>query len=349
MIKDYLSHEEFLELKRKYTEFNNNCKDSIIYHVGTGAGLYSELGSMLECMVYCYINKIKFVLYADDANFSNNGWTDFFEEFCDMSHNKLNHSYNYRYKSHFRWKGLVIPNLLFRRIIIPQILKWKEHVTFLTQDKFKEIVSRQLKETRFTWTDFDIVDGTIPTDYAKLRRLALRYNEETRNEIERRIMELNLPDHYVSVQIRGGDKAIEFQDVMDADFCLKKIEESKFPVNNIFVFTDDYRNVEYIKKNRPQWNVYTLTRPEERGYYNSSFNEQSWDYRKDNLLKVFAIVEICINSDLHFGNRQACINHIIKSARNGNSYFELDNGSCHVKKSLFKEFVRRIVLRKKYY
>lgn len=75
--KDYLSHEEFLELKRKYTEFNNNCKDSIIYHVGTGAGLYSELGSMLECMVYCYINKIKFVLYADDANFSNNGWTDF--------------------------------------------------------------------------------------------------------------------------------------------------------------------------------------------------------------------------------------------------------------------------------
>lgn len=349
MIRGYLLEEDFLDLKQKYALFNSHCKESIIYHVGTGAGLYSELGSMLECMVYCYIHKIKFVLYADDANFSNNGWTDFFEEFCEMSHNKLNHSFNYRFKSHFRWKGILIPNLFFRRFLFPQILKWKEHVTYLTQDKFTEIVSKKLKETKFTWHDFGIVNGTIPTDYAKLRGLALRYNEETRLEIENRIKELQLPEHYVSIQIRGGDKALEFQNVMDAEFCLRKVDESKYPVENIFVFTDDYRNVEFIRKNRPQWNVYTLTRPEERGYYNSNFNEQSWEYRKDNLLKVFAIVEICINSDLHFGNRQACINHIIESARNRMPYFELDNGCSHVKKSLVSEFVRRVIKRKKYY
>ena len=70
-----LSPEEFEALKNKYQAENSQFDKSLIFHVGTGAGLYSELGAMLECMCYCHANMIQFKLYADDANFSNeNGW-----------------------------------------------------------------------------------------------------------------------------------------------------------------------------------------------------------------------------------------------------------------------------------
>ena len=63
----------------------------MIFHVGTGAGLYSELGAMLECMCYCHINNIQFILYADDANFSDkNGWSELFDSLGCESHDPLN-------------------------------------------------------------------------------------------------------------------------------------------------------------------------------------------------------------------------------------------------------------------
>lgn len=73
-----LSSEEFEVLKNKYQTENSQFNKSLIFHVGTGAGLYSELGAMLESMCYCHANKVQFRLYADDANFSNeNGWRTF--------------------------------------------------------------------------------------------------------------------------------------------------------------------------------------------------------------------------------------------------------------------------------
>ena len=55
-----LSSEEFEVLKNKYQTENSQFNKSLIFHVGTGAGLYSELGAMLESMCYCHANKVQF-------------------------------------------------------------------------------------------------------------------------------------------------------------------------------------------------------------------------------------------------------------------------------------------------
>ncbi len=66
---------------------------------------------------------------------------------------------------------------------------------------------------------------------------------------------------------------------------------------------------------RPQWNVYTLTRENECGYINSKFQKLPWNEKRKDMIKLFAMVEICLASYIHFGDEQACVNNYIKSLK----------------------------------
>lgn len=336
-----VSNNDFEILKQEYAAENAAYEKKMIFHVGSGAGLFSELGAMLECMCYCHANGIAFSLYADDANFAGqNGWTELFEPFCEMKHHPDNKKYNYRYKNYHRVKGIAVPNMLFRRYLFPDHLKRVEHVDYLTQDLFDDIVSAKFRYSKISWPLFGI-GGVVRDEYAKLTPLALRYNAETAKEIANLVDSLNLPEHFASIQIRGGDKVQEFTDIIDAEFCTKLIEEKIKGTNNIFVFTDDYRNVEYIKKTHQEWSVFALTRPDECGYYNAKFNALPWAERRQDIIKLLAIVEICIRSDHHIGCDGACVNNYIRSCRIGRKYDEYTIGKRRTKTGLDK--IKRII------
>ena len=336
-----VSEEEFERLKREYALENKACKKKMVFHVGSGAGLFSELGAMLECMCFCHVHGIAFSLYADDANFAGlNGWSELFESFCEIKHHPDNKKYNYRYKNYHRIQGIAVPNMPLRRYLFPKRLKRLENVDFLTQDLFDDIVSSRFRYSRILWPLFSM-NGVVRDEYAKLTPLALRYNDKTSREIVKLIDSLKLPKHFASIQIRGGDKVQEFTDIIDAEFCCNLIKTKIEDINNIFIFTDDYRNVAYIKKNHPEWNVFTLTRKDERGYYNAKFNALSWEERRKDIIKLLAIVEICIRSDHHIGCDGACVNNYIRSCRMGKKYDEYTIGKRRTKKGTDK--IKRIL------
>lgn len=319
--------DDFLAYKRVYERVNYGCEKTFLYHVGVGAGLYSELGGMLEAVAYCYENKIAFKMYADDANFCEGGWEDFFEPFCELSHNKLNKIANYRYRAYFRQGGVVLPNLLLRRIVFPKILKVQERVDYLYQDLFSTITSDNFHNSDIEYPLFHM-KGILHDEYARMASLCLRYNEETAHEILQLIASVNLPDKYTSIQIRGGDKLLELQDIKSEEFFLKILERKCSSEKNFFVFSDDYRKIEYLRKQRPDWNIYTLTRESEKGYYNAQFNKLTGEQKRKDVIKVFAMVEICILAETHIGCKQTCVNNYIRSAKkvNGTKYFEYDLG-----------------------
>lgn len=330
----------FEELKQQYAAENARCTQKMIFHVGTGAGLFSELGAMLECMCYCHIHGIAFSLYADDANFSGDkGWTELFEPFCEMKHHPYNKKYNYRYKKYHRVGSIAVPNLFLRKYLYPSHLKQLENVDYLTQDLFDDFVSAEFRYSKISWPLFDM-DGVVRDEYAKLAPLALRYNARTAREITQLVNSLNLPEHFASIQIRGGDKVQEFTDIIDAEFCANLIETKIKDTNNIFIFTDDYRNVVYISQKHPEWKVFTLTRPDECGYYNAKFNTLPWEIRRKDIIKLLAIVEICVRSDHHIGCDGACVNNFIRSCRIGREYDEYSIGKRRTKKGMDK--IKRI-------
>lgn len=288
--------------------------------MGFGGGLYSELNSMMEFMLFCYMNHIRFELYADDANFSKpggNGWEELFEPFCPINHDPLNQKANYRptdYLSQIR------PHRLWTKgYYYPQKLKQNTGADYLTQDVWCMAISDEFKKSEIRWPLFDM-DGTCETEFAKLSSVALCPKPEIRRKMDELIAGLNLPEHFISMQVRGGDKYLEYDELVEADAFIEKVEKLNLDTNNIFVFTDDYRNVTYIKEKRPEWNIMTLTREDERGYYNAQFNQQDWDFRKANLIKLLAIMEVCVKADLHIGSNQSCVDMYLRSMKGDGNY-----------------------------
>lgn len=297
-----------------YNNINNSFKKKLIFHVGTGAGFYSEINGMLTAMLYCYAHKIKFILYADDATFAGGkGWNEFFEPFCPQSHDQLNHKYNTR--SAFRGET----DTFYR--IAQTILKLRNGVHYLTEDIFSKACLGNYSEeiTYAKWREFDI-DGDINKEFVKLRSIALRYNRSTFVEIKARINELHLPAHFCSVQFRGGDKTKEVVKPMDVDCVIERIKKAAVKTDNLFIFTDDFFYIEEVRSRCPEWNIYTLTGENECGYNNDNFNRISWPLKRREMIKLFAMTEICLHSDMHFGCEVACVNDYIKNIKAPEKY-----------------------------
>lgn len=319
-----ISLAEELETKKKeYRRINESFRKRLIFHVGFGGGLYSELDSMMEFMLFCYQHHIRFELYADDANFSKpdgNGWEELFEPFCPINHDPLNRKANYRptdYLSQIR------PHRLWTKgYYYPRKLKKRTGADYLTQDVWCMCISDEFKKSEIKWPLFDM-DGTCETEFAKLSSVAICPKPEIRAKMDELIAGLHLPEHYISMQVRGGDKYLEYDELVEADAFIEKVEELNLDTKNIFVFTDDYGNVTYIKEKRPEWNIMTLTREDERGYYNSEFNKQDWEFRKANLIKLLAIIEVCVKADRHIGSNQSCVDMYLRSMKGDGNYVVL--------------------------
>lgn len=295
-----------------YNDTNNSFSKKLIYHVGSYAGFHSEVDAMMQCMLYCFKHEIKFILYADDANFAGgNGWLEFFEPFCEMNHDNLNKRFNIRFYSN---------NPIIKTIekIGTKILKSRNNVDYLTQDIFRTAISKKTSTTeQIVWPDLGI-NGPTFTEFGKISDFALRYNEKTKNEVSNIIDSLHLPEIFYSVQLRGGDKLGEKGAVNNINTVANRIKSYGGNIENLFVFSDDYRYVEQIEKLLPDTKIYTLCDKNDSGYDNTKFNNTDWAYKRNKMLSLFAMIDICFKSKIHFGNNTSCINNYISSIRSNN-------------------------------
>jgi hypothetical protein len=121
----------------------------------------------------------------------------------------------------------------------------------------------------------------------------------------------------------GGDKITEHKDLITVDDFLNRVSVCGEKIKDVFVLSDDYRYIDELKTKRPEWNIYTLCNKDEKGYQNAAFNKSEWNTKRNNLVKLFAMVEACIRSDLHFGNEQACSGLYIRSRKEKETYVSI--------------------------
>lgn len=333
--------ERINNLKREYQKENGSYQKKLLFHVGVEAGLFSELNNMMIAMCYCHVHKIQFLLYADDANFTGgNGWGALFQPFCKEMHSKLNRYGNYRHKNHFRFKRILLPNLIFRKFILPAFVKRIEKVDYLTQDVFPYCISNEFLNSHIKWDLFNI-DGKVGKEFVKLKDLVLNYSDTVEKEISKMIYNLNLPERYISVQIRGGDKLAEYEELYDAQFFLDIVKKKKINTESLFVFTDDYRNITHLKESS-SFKIYTLVKTNEQGYYNESFNRLHWKVKRKEIEKLMAMIEICLNSQMHYGYAGTCTDDFISNVKPKNSYYSMGTNRCLRNKNM-RYYVRKFL------
>lgn len=276
-----------MDIVEKYQQLNESYSRKLIHHFGTGNGFYSELNSLLFTTLFCLQNKLRLELYSKDAAFTfGNGWTEYFEPFCpEFKNNFIGKRISRDYINNHRDKHICyLYKIITRNDILNDIYwycrsGWFEHSHF------------HIPELEINGDILQAMKVIIPIVY--------RFNSRYTSIIERFIQELNLPNKYISIHIRTGDKITERDLIKPQNY----IEKAKKLSNcqNIFVATDDFRVFEELRDNNPDYTFFTSTSPEDKGNNTELFFATSQENIRRNLIEMFASIEVFLKSELFIG------------------------------------------------
>lgn len=332
----------------EYKNINSSFKKSSIFHVGIDAGFFSEFNYMIFYILYCLENHIEFKLYSKDANFGyKNGWKDYFEPFTDEVYEQY-HSYLNRHPS-----GMSLKYILSCKS--STLLKWKiknEFIifcanllkNFVFKNRFDYYTHNLFSHIEHKNKIYDnaFVSGDYIKSYNKVFDLLWRFNKSTHSRIEELIRGISLPDDYISCQIRGGDKYIEY-DLLSIDIYLSKIKEVS-SLKDVFVLTDDYRIIEQLQKNAPDYNWYTLCEKSQRGYYNTAFSKSDPLKKKEQMIRLFASVDLLCRSTIFVGTITATPSCVVGIRKYPNAYWvDFERGSFYDSIDYSIEYKNRLV------
>lgn len=271
----------------KYKQLNESFQRKLIHHFGTGNGFYSELNSLLFSTLFCLQNKLRLEIYSKDAAFTfGNGWNEYFDSFCP------------EYKNNF----------IGKRISRDYINNHKSnHICylykFLTHNDILNDIYWYCRTGWFEHTHFEIpelgIDGDIRQAMKVIIPIVYRFNKKYAFIISNFINNLKLPERYISLHVRAGDKITERKLITPQNYLEKA--KSLSNCHDIFVATDDYRIFEQLRDNNPEYKFYTSTSPEERGNDTEKLFASSKDVIRNNLIEMFASVEIFLQSELFLG------------------------------------------------
>lgn len=271
----------------KYRQLNESFQRRLIHHFGTGNGFYSELNSLLFSTLFCLQNKLRLEIYSKDAPFTfGNGWNEYFESFCpdfknDFIGKRISRDYTNNHKNNhicYLYK-ILTKNDILNDIYWFCRTGWFEHAHF------------EIPELG--------INGDIRQAMKVLIPIVYRFNEKYTHIINTFINDLDLPQRYISLHVRAGDKITE-RNLITPQKYLEKAKTFS-DCHNIFVATDDYRIFEQLRNDNPDYTFYTSTSPEERGNDTEKLFASSNDIIRKNLIEMFASVEVFLHSDIFVG------------------------------------------------
>jgi len=280
-------------LRQAYNKCNSSFNKKVVFRIGISAGFFSEYNNMIFTMHYCMINKIRFILNSNDANFSyKNGWQDYFMPFTTEYTFFLNKYYNIRHA----------PPLLSRlrdKIGYALFKLWLKvrQIDFTTWQLFQE-ARNQNTLISYSIDGFNL-SGTLADNCGAISKYVWRFKPSVKQLIDAICDSISLPSEYIGIHIRRGDKINETYPVPLEDYMLKAITISS--CRNAFIATDDYTVIEDLKIKYSDWKIYTLCKPMNRGYDQNKQAQKDKSKVKEDMIILFAEIELLSNATCFIG------------------------------------------------
>jgi hypothetical protein len=124
-----------------------------------------------------------------------------------------------------------------------------------------------------------------------------RFKPEIEEEIRAASARADLPENYLAVHIRAGDKIKEYEGSPLAAYMDKL--QSVSDLREVLVMTDDYRIFEQLCADYPDWNFQTLESPKQEGYQHRKNKRKSPAEKRAGTIGFFAGIELAANAE-HF-------------------------------------------------
>lgn len=302
------------DLKSIYNKLNKLNRKRLIFRLGMESGFFSEYNNMIIAMLYCLVHRIEFVLYSQPANFGyEKGWSDYFLPFCKEVHSKWHKKYNHRY-----------PGAYFPPIERLQIKLFKQlgNFDYFTHELWNEIRNQDVMQNAY----YNIPELQIAGDLNEACRVLVdmtwHINEEIQLLLDKRITTLELPDKYVSIHVRRGDKSGEI-DLFELDKYMKLLKE-KSEIKDVFVATDDYSIVEELRNNYKDYRFYTLSTSDNKGFFYDQYASLESNAKKEHMLALLVDVALLERGDIFVGTYSSNIGMFIGMKKEKDKCFGID-------------------------
>ena len=299
-------------------------KNRIIYSLST-RGMYSELFNLCLAIVYANHNqkKLKVNTWLWNSRIKK-GWEDYFEPTLACSNNPFS-AQDKVYTNEKPWFGKIYykPKEFFSfyyRLILNYIYYILHPHHLLTKDIFEVMRSKDFIH--------DILgDNAFSLMASSFKQLYL-LNNHTKNHLKQKIDGLRLPNDYIGVHIRRGDKITskEMQEIR-LDKYINAIITHKDISSNVYIATDDISIINIIKEKLLScgFNIFYNILNKSTGFIEADFNNTSKQERQEETLNVLLDMEVLIHSKFFIGTYTSNLSRVVPFFLGLNKCISLDN------------------------
>ena len=276
-----------------YTAYNSSFRKKFIYRLGGCTGFFSEYNNMILAIHYCIVNRIQFVLESESANFSSGkGWEEFFLPFCKEKKGKWLKRFNHRRK----------PAYADRREWFCFNVYKELHPHYIYMYTLFNAIRRADAKKTYCIPELGL-KGTLLENCSAIHSMIWRYNEPTAREMARLTAIPGLPQKYIGIHIRQGDKTEESSIYSPRDYM--EVARAHSDIKDAFVLTDDYSVIETLEKDFPDYSFFTLCQPDETGYSYGKLLNMPIRKQRESYLRLWASMDIMAASDFFIGTYSA--------------------------------------------
>lgn len=285
-------------------------KSTIIYCLST-RGLYSELFNL--CLADVYAQKRHLALKLNTWLWNSRvdkGWQDYFEPTVACSNSPLS-AQDRVYTNEKPWIGKIYYNpkafySFYFRLFLNQLYRCLHPTHLLTKDIFSDMRSEQFVHDVLGKDAFSMM-------LESFRRLYV-LNDETSELIRQRKKALKLPESYIGVHIRRGDKITthEMNDI-HLDRYVNAILQYKSVSSNIYIATDDTSVVDYIQQKTAgqHFNIFYNFQNKSQGFDEQTFNQASKEARREETLNVLLDMDVLVHSSFFIGTYTSNLSRVV--------------------------------------
>lgn len=292
----------------------------IIYSL-THRGLYSELVNLALAKVYA--DKYNYRLLVNSRNWNSkidNGLSDWFIPYFEETHSILTYQEKI-YNNERPWIGKIYYNPsafwgYWRERLYNKIYNIFNPTALLSKESFQRMHSGDFLSQYSEGELLNAVSNSFKKFY--------NYNALTQNSISEKKQYINIPDNYISVHIRRGDKIVtgEMED-LDLNIYADAIRKNSYISNNIYIATDDVTVISYISKKLDDTDIKIYYNKENKlkGFDEKTYNLKSDFVRRDEVLNMLFDMDMMINSSFFIGTFSSNVGCVVAM------YLGLDK--CH--------------------
>ena len=292
----------------------------IIYSL-THRGLYSELVNLALAKVYA--DKYNYRLLVNSRNWNSkidNGLSDWFIPYFEETHSILTYQEKI-YNNEKPWIGKIYYNPsafwgYWRERLYNKIFKFFNPTALLSKESFQRMHSGDFLSQYSEGELLNAVSNSFKKFY--------NYNALTQNNISEKKQYINIPDNYISIHIRRGDKIVtgEMEDI-NLNIYVDAIRKYRYISNNIYIATDDVTVISYISKKLSDIDIKIYYNKENKlkGFDEKTYNLKSDSVRRDEVLNMLFDMDMMINSSFFIGTFSSNVGCVVAM------YLGLDK--CH--------------------